>query len=148
MAWPRPVRLHQLAPPPAPFGLRDAAQRTHERNRVDRFHRGIEPALFRQIADQPPDIVRALVAEDAAHALVGIDNAQQHPQRGGLASAVGAEDTVNRALGHGDVDAIDRSDTVEPFDQPFRLDSKGAGDRTGYDWFIHDRVIAPRGGLA
>ena len=66
--------------------------------------------------------MRALVAEHAAHARVGIDDAQQHAQRGGLARAVGAEHAVDRALGHRQVDPVDRREAVEALDQAARLD--------------------------
>ena len=64
------------------------------------------------------------MAEHAALALVGLDDAEQHPQRGGLARAVRAEDAVDRALGHREVDAVDRERAVEALDQPARLDGE------------------------
>ena len=121
------VLFQQFAPALAPFGQRQAAQRAHEGDRLIRLHRRIQAALLGQIADQPGDIVRPVMPEHAAHALVGIDDAQQHPQRGGLARAVGAENAVDRAFGHGQVDPVDRQRPVEPLDQPARLDRQRAG---------------------
>ena len=38
---------------------------------------------------------------------VGPDQAEQHPDRGGLAGAVGAEEPVDGAVGNGEVDRVD-----------------------------------------
>ena len=62
------------------------------------------------------------MAEQAALARVGLDDAEQHAQRGGLARAVRAEYAVDAALGNGDVDAVDRRLAVEGFDEAFGLD--------------------------
>ena len=53
-------------------------------------------------------------------------SAKQHPERGGLACAIGAENPVNRALRHRNVPAVHRARAVKAFDQPARFDSKGA----------------------
>ena len=53
------------------------------------------------------------MAEQGAAALVRLDDAEQHPQRRRLAGAVGAEDAVDAAFGHGDVDPAHRRLAVE-----------------------------------
>ncbi len=118
------VTVEQLAPAAAPFGERHAAQRAHEGDRLDRFHRRIEPALLGQVADQPRDVVRIVAAEHAAHALVRVDDPQQHAQRRRLARAIGAENAVDRAFGHGQVDPVDRGGALEPLDQAAGLDRR------------------------
>ena len=118
--------LQQRAAPAAAFGQRQAAQRADEGDGFIGFHRRIEPALFGQIADGMGDIVRAFGAEHAAGTVIGIDDAQQHAQRRGLARAVGPENAVDRAFGHRQIDAVHRRKTVEPLDQPARLDGQRA----------------------
>ncbi len=121
------VIFEQLAPAFAADLQRQPAQRAEEGDRLEGFHRRIEPALLGQVADQPGDVLRPLVPEHAARALVGVDDAQQHAQHRRLARAVGAEHAVDRALGHFEVDPGDRERAVESLDQPARLD----GERTG-----------------
>ena len=116
------VFLQQRARAPTSFGQRQPAQCAEKSYRVIGLHRRIQPALLGQIADQMHDFLRAFVAEHAAQPAVGIDDAQQDAQRGGLAGAIGAENAVDQAFGHRQVDAIDRDDTVETLDQPARLD--------------------------
>ena len=116
------VTLEQLHRAPAPLLQGQASQRAHEGDGLDALHRRVEPALFRKIADQPADIVRAVVPEHPAHALVGVDNAEQHPERRGLARTIGAEDAVDRPLWHADVHPVDRARAVKALDQPARLD--------------------------
>lgn len=87
------------------------------------------------------------MAEYTAHALVRVDNAQQHAQRGGLARAIGAENAVDRAFRNSDIDPVDRRHAVEAFHQAPCLDGEGACDGTGHE-SIHDTVIAPGRGLA
>jgi hypothetical protein len=120
----KPVGLEQLAPPPAPFGERQAAQGAHERDRVVRFHGRIEPALLGQVADQAGDVLRVGVTEHAPFALVGIDDPEQHPERRGLPGAVGSENAVDRAFGHRQVDSVDRQGAIEALDETARLDRK------------------------
>ena len=119
-----PVRLEQLAPALAPFGERQPAQRAHERDRLVGLHRGVEAAFLGEVADRAGDGLRVGVAEHASLARVGLDDADQHPERGGLAGAVGAEDAVDRALGHREVDPVDRERAVEPLDEAARLDGE------------------------
>jgi len=119
------VLLQQFAPAAAAFLEREPAQRTDESNGIDGLHRRIEPALLGQIADGMRHVVRAIRAEHAAIALVGIDNAQQHAQCRRLARAVGAENAVNRAFGDGEVDAVDSREAVETLDEPACLDGQG-----------------------
>ena len=59
-------------------------------------------------------------------ALVGIDGARDELQQRGLARAVGAEDAVDRAFGHRQIDPVDRGEPLEPLDQSARLDREGA----------------------
>ena len=69
--------------------------------------------------------MRPVMAEDAAHAFVGVDDAQKHAQRGGLASAIRAENAVDRAFGDGYIDPVHRQRIVETLDQPARFYGKG-----------------------
>ena len=66
------------------------------------------------------------MAENTTGSGVGIDDPQQHPQRGGLARAIRAEDAIDRALGDGDVNAIDGSEPVEMLDQTACFNRQGA----------------------
>ena len=116
------VRFHQFAPPPAAFVQRQPPQRAHEGGRLVAFHRRIQAALLGQVADQARDIVRAVMAEDAANTLVRVDNAQQHSQGRRLARAVGAENTVDRAFGHREVHAVHCQRIVEALDEAFCFD--------------------------
>ena len=120
------VAFEQLDRALAPFLERQAPERTHEGDRLDAFHRGVEPALLGQVADQPADIVRAVVSEHAAHAFVRVDDAEQHPQRRGFPCAVGAENAVDRTLGDGNVHPVHRARAVKALDQPAGLDRQRA----------------------
>ena len=122
----QPMAFEQFAPARPAFVERQPPQRAHEGDCLVAFHRRIQPALLGQIADQFRDLVRAVLAEDAAHPFVGIDNAQQHAQCGGLARAIGAENAVDRAFGHGDIHPVHRQNAVEPLDQALCLDSERA----------------------
>jgi len=116
------VFLHHCDTAPTAFETGQAAQAAHECDRVGRLHRGVEPALFGQVPDPAGDALRAILAEDAAHALVGVDDAQNHAQGGGLARAIGAENAVDRATRHGDVHAVHGQRVAEPFDEAAGLD--------------------------
>ena len=105
--------LHHSRAAATPLGPAQPAQRAHEGNRLGRFHIRVQPAFFGQIADARTHTGRARAAEQAAGAAVGINNAQQHAQRGRFARAIGAEDAVNAAtlnrerhIVHGDMVAI------------------------------------------
>ena len=128
-AFARPLAAQlteQLGSALAPFLQRQPAQRAHKGDRLDAFHRRIEPAFFGQVADQPADIMRAVMPEHAAHAFIGVNNAEQHPQGRGLARAVRAENAVDRAFGNGNIHPVDRARAVKAFDQPPRFDGQGA----------------------
>jgi len=84
------VAREQFAAPLAAFGQGQASQRTHKGNRFDRLHRRVKAAFFRQVSNQPADFVWLIVSENAPHALIRIDNAQQHPQSGCLARTIGS----------------------------------------------------------
>ena len=116
------VLFHQFDTTAATFEARETAQASHEGDCVGRFHRRVEPAFLGQVADPARDSLRAIFAEDAADALVGVDNAEDHPQCGRLARTIGAEDAVDRAARHGQVHAVHRQRAAEPFYQAARLD--------------------------
>ena len=99
-----------------------AAQRTKEGDRLVGLHRRVEPSLFRQIAHGMRHRHRIVRTEQGARTFVGVDNPQQHADRGGLARTVGAEDAVDRAFGHGEIDARDREGPFEALEQPLGLD--------------------------
>ena len=127
------------------FGQRQAAQCAHERDRIVAFHCGIQAAFLGQVADQLGNFVRTVVAEHAAHAFVGVDDAQQHPQCRRLACAVGAQNAVDRAFGHGNIHPVDSQRVVEALDQSARLDSErtmavGRGSRHGACLGKHGRI--------
>ena len=107
----------QRPPALAPFLERQATQRADEGDGLIGFHRRIEAALLGQIADGMGDIVRPFVAEDAAQARVGVNDAQQHAQGCGLARAVGAEDAVDGTFRHRKVNSVYGGEPVETFDE-------------------------------
>jgi hypothetical protein len=113
--------LEQFAPAPALRRVAARAGRRQTRSFVS-LHRGIEAAFFGKIADGVRHVVRTFRAQHPAMALVGVDDPQEHAQGRGLARAVGAEDAVDRAFGHGEIDPIDGSEAIEPLDESARLD--------------------------
>ena len=144
-----PVAFEQFAPAAAALFHGQAAQGAHEADCLVALHRGVQAALFGQIADPAGDFVRALVPEDAPHAFVGIDDAEQHPQRGRLARAVRTQNAVDRAFGDGYVDPVHRQRPVEPLDETARLDCKWGragvvGSRDGVGLGKHDRELTAR----
>ena len=62
---------------------------------------------------------------------VGAQQGGEHPHRGGLAGAVRAEHAVDRAGGHGQVDAVHRPGVAERLDQARGLDGE-AGCRVAH----------------
>ena len=138
------VTLKQFEPALAPFLERQAAQRTHEGDRLDALHSRIETALFGQVADQAADIVRAIMPEHPAHAFVGIDNAQQHAQGRGLARAIGSEHAVDRAFGDADVYAVDRAGPVKALDEAARFDCLGTFGNGNFPEIVRAHVFAYR----
>ena len=76
-------------------------------------HLLVEAALLGQVADA---IARGAVSRGAEHLdlpCVGQQDVHDHPQRGRLARAVGADEAVDRSLGHGEREAVDGGDAVE-----------------------------------
>jgi hypothetical protein len=57
-------------------------------------------------------------AEQFDVAAIGVQQAEQHPDRGGLARPVRAEEAVHRPVGHLQVDAVDRHLFAERAGQP------------------------------
>ena len=60
-------------------------------------------------------------AQDARRAGGRPDQAEHHPQRGGLAGPVGAEEAVHLAAPHGHADAVDGEPVAVPLGQPVGL---------------------------
>jgi hypothetical protein len=117
-----PVLGQQYLGPLAADVERQAAERAHEGDRLLGGHRRIEPALLRQIANHLGRLERTFAAEQGAMALIGLDDSEQHSQRGGLAGAVGAEDSVDASFRNRDVDSAHRLLAVEGLVQALRLD--------------------------
>ena len=85
-------------------------------------HVAIGGRALGQIADPPADLDRVLREVDAADldaAGVGRQIAGDHPHRGRLAGAVGAEKAQDLAARDVEGDAVDRGDRAEALDQPF-----------------------------
>jgi len=114
----QPVLFEQFAPALTALWQGKPAKCAYEGNRLDRFHRRVEAALFGKVADQAGNVLGMVMAEHAPLALVRIDNAQQHAQGGGLARTIGAEDTGDRPLAHGDVHTVHGQRIVETLHQP------------------------------
>jgi len=112
--------LHHLSSPRSPIRPSEAAQRSHERDGLARLHRGVEAALLGQIADALARVARRCFAQQAPFARIGIDNAQQHPQGGRLASPIGSEHTIDHPLRDIEADAVDRAETAEALDEVAR----------------------------
>jgi hypothetical protein len=64
------------------------------------------------------------VPEYSRRAGVRVQQGGQHPDDGGLAGAVGTQQAVHHAGGHGQVDAIDSPGLAEALDQARRLDGQ------------------------
>ena len=75
---------------------------------------------FQVILKPSPDDMQDLYLQSLAR--IGLDDAEQHSQGGGLAGAVGAEDAVDRPFGHREIDPVDRERAVEALDQAARFD--------------------------
>src|SRR5262245_2067433 len=61
---------------------------------------------------------------------VGLEEAGQQVERGGLARAVGADEPEDLALGHRQVEAAHRLDAAEALGQPARLEQRARAHRT------------------
>ena len=121
----KPVFFQQrLAANPA-FLQRQSAQCAQKGNRLIGLHRGVKPALFGQVADGVRHFVRAVMPQHPAQPGIRIDDPQQHPQGGGLARTVRAQNAVNCAFGNGQIDAIDRRETIEPLNQASCFNREG-----------------------
>ena len=118
------VIFQQHSSPLARVRQGHSAQRAHEGDGIAGLHRRVEAAFLGQVSDQPGDIVRIVMPEHPAHALIRIDNAQQHPQRGRFSRTIGAPHAIDRPFGHGQIDPVDRRGIAESLDQAARLDCK------------------------
>src|SRR5581483_6577286 len=67
-------------------------------------------------------LVLRVAAEEAHRALVGADQAEQHPHRRRLPRAVRAEKAVDIAALDRQVDGVDGNDLAVPLGEPARLD--------------------------
>jgi hypothetical protein len=75
------------------------------------------------VEDSNPGL-RPAPAEHANHAGIGPDQAEQHPQEGGLAGPVGSEDAVHLAGRHAEGDVVDRPDRSERLGHADHVDSR------------------------
>jgi hypothetical protein len=71
---------------------------------------------------QPGRVPPRIAAQQPGLAAVGPEQAEQNPQRGGLAGAVRAEERVHFAGPDSQVKAVERADRTEPLLQPVDLD--------------------------
>src|SRR5690606_876947 len=87
----------------------------------------VEGVELRAHPEPGPDL-RALPyrvhAQDAQHPARGARHAPDHPHRRGFAGAVRAEEAERLTGPHLEVDAVDRDEVPEPFDQPFGIDQR------------------------
>ena len=77
-------------------------------------HLLIEAALLGQVADA---IARGRGVARAEHfdlPSIGQQDVHDHPERGGLAGAVRADEAVDRSRGHGERQVVDGDSAVEP----------------------------------
>src|SRR5271156_1746280 len=99
--------------------FRKAVQRGEKNNQGADLHSGIEAALLGQVADRVARFIADRLAENQYRALVRNENIHDHADGGGLAGAVGSEQSEDGALAHTQVDAADRVDRVVRFADVF-----------------------------
>ncbi len=101
------------------------------RRQLDRFAHGQvfeQPARLENGRDEAAgDGSASAVAEHLDAAGVGVRQAQNHVDRGGLARAVRAEEGHDLARSDGEVDAADGVDGAEALDDAPRVDRGGGG---------------------
>jgi hypothetical protein len=80
---------------------------------------------------------RHLVSEHEHLALVGVMNAGEDLDQGGLATPVGTKEPMNFAGSHREVHAAERRDAAEALDEPFDSeDVRAGGARSGPGRFV------------
>ena len=84
------------------FGV-EAQQLAHE-------HLAVQAALFGQVADAIGSSAAAggILAQNLDAAAVGVQDAHNHAQRGGLARSVGPDESVNRPARNGQIQRVNR----------------------------------------
>ena len=93
--------------------------------------RGLYPGMKSREAIAFMGALRGL-AEQATLAAIGLDDAEQHAQRRGLARAIGAEHAIDQPLGDGDADTVHCTPVAEALDETRRA---------------HDQITAQIGAL-
>ncbi len=86
------IGFQKLQGAPSRAGRRHAFQAGEEDDGVHRRHAAVEAALFGQEADAVAHPAHVPLAQHQDAARVGSDQAQDHPQGGGLACAIGPEE--------------------------------------------------------
>ncbi|NYH51241.1 hypothetical protein HNR06_000830 [Nocardiopsis arvandica] len=109
---PRPARGVQVEPLDqrvAPGGVRAAAQAAEQVDDLTAGEVGPQLHVARHVgqpAVQCDGVAPRVAAEHRGGAAVGADEAEQDPDGGGLARAVGAEEAVDLSGTHGEVEAV------------------------------------------
>jgi hypothetical protein len=139
----------QVRQDPPALGGRDAEQVGIERHVFVDGEIDVEAEALGHVADGVFDglgILGHVMARDPGLALARIEQTAQHPQRGGLARAIGADQSEDLAAGDLQIQAIDRGQRVEapgevpraddPFHQfPTRISaSAGMLDLSSWRW--------------
>ena len=119
-----PQPLDQL---PAVAGVDVATQRGHEIEAGVDAQRVVELEVAREVAAAAAHLERVALGVEAEHlgaAGAGADQVHEDADRGGLAGAVGAEETEDLAARHGQVDAIERAHVAVRLDEALKADRR------------------------
>ena len=79
------------------------------------LHPLVQPAFLGQVAHAIVGHPASLASQHADPAAFGIEDPQDHPERGGLARSVGSDEAVNSPFGHRQIEAIDGHVIAESF---------------------------------
>ena len=79
------------------------------------------PVRFRSIWPMRSAALPRVASQHGDSSAVGIQDPQDHAKRGGFARTVGADEAIDRALGHDEVEIIDGQATAEPLRQLFEF---------------------------
>ena len=102
------------------IGAVQTLQTTHERQERAHPHLSIHAALFRQVADPILCLQRRPVSEHRQLAGIREEDRHDHPDGGGLAGAVGADETVECAARDDQVQIADRRRRPERLADPLQ----------------------------
>src|ERR1043166_5164883 len=129
------VRRELRRDPPPPLLSHDAVGAGVELEVLEHGEIVVETVALRHVADPAPDplgLLHHVHPDDVGAPRAGRDQPGEHPDGGGLAAPVGAEESEDFSPCHVEVEALDRHDRAEDLAEPAGYDP---GAVAGIGWW-------------